>query len=51
MMKENVLETKDADGNKVEVIAKNAAVLTAKLSQMASGTLYTDSHHSFFMTF
>ena len=47
MMKENVLETKDADGNKVEVIAKNAAVLTAKLSQMASGTLYTDSNHNY----
>lgn len=38
MMKENVLTI---DGT--EIVAKNAAVLTAKLSQMASGALYTDA--------
>ena len=45
MMKTSVLQMDDQTGNsgdEVEIIAKNAAVLSAKLSQMASGTLYTD---------
>lgn len=33
------------DGEKV--IAKNAAVLTAKLSQMASGAIYTNENHDY----
>lgn len=37
MLKQNVLEV-----NGQEIIASNAGVLTAKLSQMASGSLYTD---------
>lgn len=43
MMKDMVLEV--APGEKV--IAANAAVLSAKLSQMASGALYTDTKHNF----
>lgn len=39
MMKENVLTTED--GTTIEAV--NAAVLSAKLSQMASGALYTDA--------
>lgn len=43
MVRDMVLEV--APGEKV--IAANAAVLTAKLSQMASGALYTDDKHNF----
>lgn len=43
MMKDMVLEV--APGKKV--MAANAAVLSAKLSQMASGALYTDNKHNF----
>lgn len=42
LMKEQVLDLQDANGNDVSVEAPNAAVLTAKLSQMASGALYID---------
>lgn len=42
LMKEQVLDLKDKDGNDISVEAANAAVLSAKLSQMASGTLYID---------
>lgn len=47
MMKDSVLEMTDKYGNELEIVAKNAAVLTAKLSQMASGTLYTDTEHNY----
>lgn len=40
LMKENVLELKNANGDDICVEAANAAVLSAKLSQMASGCLY-----------
>lgn len=43
MMRDQVLEV--APGEKV--MAANAAVLSAKLSQMASGALYTDNKHNF----
>lgn len=43
MMRDKVLEV--APGQKI--MAANAAVLTAKLSQMASGALYIDNKHNF----
>lgn len=43
MMKDMVLEVSPGE----KVIAANAAVLSAKLSQMASGALYTDNKHNF----
>lgn len=46
-MKRNfVLTVKDGD-DKLDVTAANAAVLSAKLSQMASGSLYIDDSHRF----
>lgn len=42
LKKESVLEFKDGDTIEAEVVAANAAVLQAKLLQLASGTLYTD---------
>lgn len=42
MAKEQVLTINDED-----IIASNAAVLTGKLSQMASGALYTDENENF----
>lgn len=42
LMKDQVLDLKDENGNEISVEAANAAVLSAKLSQMASGTLYID---------
>ena len=43
MMKDMVLEIRPGE----KVMAANAAVLSAKLSQMASGALYTDNKHNF----
>lgn len=40
-VKEKVLEVTDDEGNVIPVEAQNAAVLTAKLAQLASGTIYT----------
>ena len=40
LLKENVIAIKDALGNDVTIAAENAAILSAKLSQMASGALY-----------
>lgn len=40
--KESVLELVDDDGGQVSITAANAAVLGAKLTQFASGTIYTD---------
>lgn len=45
-MKKHVLTT--IDGDTIE--AKNAAVLTAKLSQMASGALYTNAANNEYLT-
>lgn len=42
MKKDNVLSVDDED-----IVAVNAAVLQGKLSQMASGALYTDDNHNF----
>lgn len=41
LMKEKVLEVTDDDGNVIPIEAQNAGVLSAKLSQLASGTIYT----------
>ena len=40
LVKENVIETKDEQGNDVTIAAENSAILSSKLSQMASGALY-----------
>lgn len=40
--KESVLELVDSDGGQVSITAANAAVLSTKLTQFASGTIYTD---------
>ena len=45
--KHHVLEMKDKDGNEISIEAANAATLTIKLSQMASGTLYTEGNTSY----
>lgn len=42
LVKDQVLDLKDENGNDISIEAANAAVLSAKLSQMASGTLYID---------
>lgn len=42
LLKDNVLDTIDDDGNEISIEAANAAVLSAKLSQMASGALYLE---------
>lgn len=47
LLKEQVLDMKDANGNTISIEAANAAVLSAKLAQMASGTLYTDKNTSY----
>lgn len=44
LMKEQVLSLQTENGDNVDITAANAAVLSAKLSQLASGTLYTDSN-------
>lgn len=44
LMKDNVLEV---DGVPEEITAVNAAVLVAKLAQMASGNLYVDEQHNY----
>ena len=44
LMKENVLEL---DGVEEDIVAANAAVLVAKLSQMASGNIYIDKQHNY----
>lgn len=44
LMKEKVLEL---DGVDEDIIAANAAVLVAKLSQMASGNIYIDKQHNY----
>ena len=44
LMKEQILSLKTENGDNVDITAANAAVLSAKLSQIASGTLYTDSN-------
>lgn len=43
LLKEQVLDLKDENGNEISIEAANSAVLSAKLSQMASGTLYIDN--------
>lgn len=40
MAKESVIDITDASGEDTTIAAGNAAILSAKLSQMASGTLY-----------
>ncbi len=47
LLKTNVLDVLAEDGKQVAVEASNAAVLSAKLRQMASGTLYTDEQHNY----
>ncbi len=42
LMKDNVLDLNNSSGDDIVIEAANAAVLSAKLSQMASGTLYLD---------
>lgn len=44
LLKEQVLDLMDGDGNDISVEAANAAVLSAKLAQMASGTLYINGN-------
>lgn len=40
-VKEKLLEVRDDEGNVIPIEAQNSAVMTAKLSQLASGTVYT----------
>lgn len=47
LMKESVLDLKDENGNEISIEAANAAILQAKLSQMASGALYVDDSHNY----
>lgn len=47
MKKEFMLTFENGDDDPTEVIAANAAVLSAKLRQMASGALYTDEEHNY----
>lgn len=42
LMKDRVLDIASTDGDNISVEAVNAAVLSSKLTQMASGTLYID---------
>lgn len=47
LLKDNVLDTVDNNGNDISIEAANAAILTAKLSQMASGALYIDGNTNY----
>ena len=47
LLKTKVLDTFTNNGRPVVVEASNAAVLSAKLRQMASGTLYADEQHNY----
>lgn len=47
LMKEKVLDVKDSKGNSSTITAVNAAVLSAKLRQMASGTLYINENKEY----
>lgn len=42
LAKDQVLDLQSSDGSEISIEAGNAAILSARLSQMASGTLYTD---------
>ena len=42
LMKDNVVDVNNSNGDDIVIEAANAAVLSSKLSQMASGTLYLD---------
>lgn len=44
LMKDQVLDIQTSNGEDISVEAANAAVLSSKLSQMASGTLYIDDN-------
>lgn len=43
LFKKSILKLVDVHGDEVTIEAKNSAVLSAKLAQMASGTLYIDT--------
>ena len=47
LLKEQVLDLIDKDGQEITIEAVNAAVLKAKLKQMASGTLYTNENKEY----
>lgn len=47
LMKEKVIDVKDSDGNDIVITAANAAVLSAKLRQMSSGTLYINENKEY----
>lgn len=50
LLKENVLETQDNAGNDITIAAENSAILSAKLSQMASGALYISKDSKEYIT-
>ena len=50
LAKENVLDVLLENGNEASIEAVNAAILSAKLSQMASGTLYLEKGKTDYVT-
>lgn len=44
LIKSKILQTQDENGDPYKIIARNPAILQAKLAQMASGTAYLDDN-------